>query len=284
MGRSVGISMISALIGFLLYSAYAGYLPSPSRLFFGEDVPVASALPAPVANAIVAAQTSFVDRTAALAPAAGDVSSRALVLIGTTVGNRQLALIAFDHGTANVYGIGQRVLQGLTLEAVFPGHVVLKNGNGSVSITLPMSTKARQARSDGQPWLSGNEGPVPPVARMDPPHNSSAEHSVKGSRAEYVLSRSDIRSQLSPENIESYAKFSPTDSGGLQVIELQENSVLSRLGMLPGDIVRSVNGQPLNGLDDFRAAYESLQTRELAQFEFVRARANEHWQYKVTDQ
>lgn len=50
----------------------------------------------------------------------------------------------------------------------------------------------------------------------------------------------------------------PNTEGGLLVREIQAGGLYERLGLRAGDVIRSVNGQPVNNMDDVAKVYQQL--------------------------
>ena len=248
-----------------LYGGYAGVLPGVNALLFGKVQQQSVSPSAPLAQvAVVARKEAGEEKPAHALGAALDPALRQVPMLHGTaqVGERRLALIAVDRRRAEIFGVGQQVAGDLTLHAVFKDYVVLQGANGSVLIRT----------GDVEPEVrTGASYPPPPRAAVGTPHVA------------YALSRSDVRSQLNPENAGRFAKLVPAPTEGVRIVELQESSVFSRLGMRPGDIVRSVNGTRLHGVEDLATALNAAGARESARLELVRGRAVEHWHIGVTD-
>lgn len=167
-----------------------------------------------------------------------------LVLTGVMAsGQNGFALISVDGAVELPYGIGQDVTGGAKLHAVYGDRVVLRRG-GTLE-TLPL--KENDAKLAPGSIVSGT--PVPPspgnIVRAQGPNS-------------FAVAREGINRQLQTPEFLSQAQMVPNAGGGFLVRQIQAGSLYERLGLRAGDVIRSVNGQPINNIDEVMRLYQQL--------------------------
>jgi general secretion pathway protein C len=73
----------------------------------------------------------------------------------------------------------------------------------------------------------------------------------------------------------------PNSGGGYSVQEVQAGGAFEKLGLQVGDVVRSVNGQPLNSVNDAMRMYQQLRFLRDVRLEVVRGGQSETLQYNI---
>jgi general secretion pathway protein C len=184
----------------------------------------------------------------------------------------QLSLAVVRNAAgARMIAIGGR-LDDLVLVALRPDHAELRNESGALC-TLPVfDPSSRAVLAQARP--SGPR-PVPaasPTPKGDPKPRAlfTAEELQTGLRAlgngNYLLSRELLlRALKNPGGAAGGAHFRLLErdgrSVGMEVRAVRDGTVLSRMGLSTGDVVRSVNGidvsTPLGLLDALRSAREA---------------------------
>lgn len=167
-----------------------------------------------------------------------------LVLTGVMAsGQSGFALISVDGAVELPYGVGQDVTAGAKLHAVYGDRVVLRRG-GTLE-TLPL--KENDAKLAPGSIVSGT--PVPPspgnIVRAQGPNS-------------FAVAREGINRQLQTPEFLSQAQMVPNAGGGFLVRQIQAGSLYERLGLRAGDVIRSVNGQPINNIDEVMRLYQQL--------------------------
>lgn len=169
-----------------------------------------------------------------------------LVLTGVMVrGKNGLALIRIDGGDETAIGVGQEVQAGTKLQAVYPDRAILQRAGILESLMLKDNTPDLPEGS----ILSGNR-----AARGTPAH--SAVISSQGNQ--YTVNRESMMQQMQRPEFLSQALIVPNAGGGFLVREVQSGSVYERLGVKVGDVIRSINGQNVNSMDDVMKLYQQL--------------------------
>ena len=53
-----------------------------------------------------------------------------------------------------------------------------------------------------------------------------------------------------PKQMSAMGKVNPNPSGGVVIEDLPPSGIVERLGLQPGDVIRSINGNPVNSQAD----------------------------------
>ncbi len=194
------------------------------------------------------------------------ISSLNLVLTGVVAaGGESYALISVNGQNQEPFAVGQEIpTTGAILQAVYPDRAILTRNGVSESLMLEGMAKAL---SD----VSGGEEPeAAPLAIQQPGHN------------QYMLPREIITEQLrKPQELFSQALMVPNAGGGFLVREIQPNSLYEKLGLRVGDVLRSVNGKPINTVDDAMKVYQAVSNARNIQVEVVRGGRSEQLTYNL---
>ncbi|MHB8455413.1 MAG: type II secretion system protein N [Acidiferrobacterales bacterium] len=194
------------------------------------------------------------------------ISSLNLVLAGVVAaGGASFALISVNGQPQEPFAIGQEVTAGAILQAVYPDRVLLIRQGITESLMLEgVNDNAGGGVSSGAP-ISGATGGI-----------------YQRSQNDYVVPRSVVNAQLhKPQDLLSQALMVPNPTGGFLVREIQPDSVYQKLGLQVGDVIRSVNGQPVNSLQDAMRAYQQAANLSDVRLEVVRGGRPEVLQYQI---
>jgi len=179
-----------------------------------------------------------------LSPSSIPLTSLNLVLTGVMVGGtNNFAFISINGSNETAFGLGEEILSGATLHAVYPDRAVLRRGGALESLVLKDS-------------LALPEGAIvtSPQFRKDAPLAG-----IRGSGGNsFTVERSTLTQQMQKPEFLSQALMVPNAGGGFLVREIQPGSVYEKLGVRTGDVIRSVNGQPINNMDEVMKLYQQL--------------------------
>jgi general secretion pathway protein C len=184
----------------------------------------------------------------ALPPARGaDVplmrSPMNLLLTGVAV--RQsggCALVVAEGGPEFALCTGEDISPGVRLVSVHRDRIVISRGGAREAVML------RDA--EGSPGTSMAGAPT-----------QSLLQSVGSNR--HVVDRRQLQQQLSQPEFLKQALIVPNpQGGGFLVRELQKGSLYEKAGLRAGDLIRSVNGQPLTNMDDLMRLYRQFGSAE----------------------
>lgn len=184
----------------------------------------------------------------ASAPAAGSTDPNAvaatqmpLVLVGTiahTDPERGYAIIGDSATSAKVYGVGKTITGGTKLHSVYPDRAIIDRGGKLEALLLP-----KKFQGGG-------------MAAAQP--GGGAGTSVLGERLRELVANnpSVITNIMRPQPV-----FDKGQQRGYRVYPGRNRALFNKLGLLPGDMVTSVNGTPL---DDPARGMEVLATMNSA--------------------
>jgi general secretion pathway protein C len=162
-------------------------------------------------------------------------------------------------------GIGQEVQPGTTLHTVYPDRVVLQRAGALELLMLKDSDQSLPAGSV--------------VSAVPPP---GANPAVTAAGNQFTVNRDSIMQQMQRPDFLSQALLVPNSGGGFLVREIQAGSVYEKLGVRAGDVIRNINGQPVNNVNDVMRIYQQLggvQQAGRISIEVARAGRSETLQY-----
>lgn len=191
------------------------------------------------------------------------LSSLNLVLTGVVAaGGASYALISVNGQPQEPFAIGQEIISGAALQAVYPDRVILTRGGVSESLMLEGMAKS-----------------LPDVIGVAPPPQTGIQQMAPN---QFALPRDMVTEQLRrPQELFSQALMVPNAGGGFLVREIQPNSLYEKLGLRVGDVIRSVNGKPVNTVDDAMKAYQAASTQRDIRVEVTRGGQLEHLTYNL---
>ena len=144
--------------------------------------------------------------------------------------------------------------RGWKLVEVGKNQAVFSNGAKKETLTLDLSA----ASPPGGPAPTGGSGPGAKVSRIGAAYTSTQFKSQ-------LLSQTENRNVwgLDPEEIEwamqnqdtimdQAFQVSPSAAGGIKIDSMQAGSIGAARGLIQGDIIKEVNGQPLNSVADVK--------------------------------
>jgi len=205
---------------------------------------------------------------------------------GETVSNLNIKLrgVFAGGGTATGYAImnaggrdqatriGGEVVPGVTLEAVHAGHVVLRRAGALERVNLEERIGGQAPSASLQRYAQATS-PAPrpaPAAGAAPPPPQSSSPGARFKRPEPYAPVGDVPTEPpppAPSSAPAPAPKAPVPrpvSGapstglaqGLVIQEVPPGSMLERIGLQPGDVVRSVNGEPVTSEADVARALQ----------------------------
>ncbi len=191
------------------------------------------------------------------------LSSLNLVLTGVVAaGGASYALISVNGQPQEPFALGQEIISGAVLQAVYPDRAILIRGGVSESLMLEGMAKG-----------------LTDVIGVAPPPQAGIQQTAPN---QFALPREMVTQQLSrPQELFSQALMVPNAGGGFLVREIQPNSLYEKLGLRVGDVIRSVNGKPVNTMDDAMKAYQAASTQRDIRVEVIRGGQSEHLTYNL---
>lgn len=170
------------------------------------------------------------------------VSSLNLVLTGIVeAGSRSFALMKANGHHQAPFVVGQQVAPGTSLVAVYADRVLIRHEGRVESVLLK------------QPVSAGVQGLAPETTAIPPP----PVHRVR--QGHYLVPPALVKQEVAnPEPLFHQALMVPYEAGGFLIRSIAPGSLYQQLGLKPGDVIRSVNGQPIDSLAQAMQVYRHL--------------------------
>ncbi len=170
------------------------------------------------------------------------ISSLNLVLTGIVAANRDsLALISVDGKEQMPFAIGEEILNGAVLDAIYPDRAIIVRHGVRESLMLRESA------------------PALPTSAFLPASRNIARTPVKHLGGNnYQLSRDTITRQLQNPKFLSQALIVPAAGGGFVVRNIQPGSLYEQIGLKKGDVIKKVNGKTINTMNDVMNLYRQV--------------------------
>lgn len=166
------------------------------------------------------------------------VTSLALKLFGIRVDQamgRGSAIVATPDGVQSSYAVGDEIVPGVKLKSVAFDHIVLTRGGVDEQLFLDQSVAAP---------VVGPAGTAAPVATAGSPGAAAPA------------------AQITPQTLAEGISFTPRiEKGaapGLVVAPKGSGSLFAQTGLIQGDVVTQINGQPVRAVNDIADAVVRL--------------------------
>lgn len=194
----------------------------------------------------------------------GATQSASIKLRGTMAEASGAGLAMIDiNGKTNVFSVGDTVTGGLTLTSVSAYSATLKGEGQSQVLEMDVAVSITTESDESGEEVTSDETPSP---------DSSQTPDASGA----ILSQRELRNILDhPEQFAGNGfRMKPVLREGEIVgmgIRLKDpNHPLARLGIQDGDIVRTLNGQELNGPEALTSIYRVIRNSPNLRFEVER--------------
>jgi general secretion pathway protein C len=252
-------------------------LPEASVGVIQDNVP-AQAAPQGLVSLLKTTEPEKTEADLAASSAGGDPSVKAapvqapsnLKLRGTMAGGGGSGLAMIDvNNQTQVVGTGEEI-GGMTVTHVTPYSVTLE-ANGQIQI-LEMDSNSQLA---GPPRAQPRPVATQPTPDPTPQEDEIGEPEELG-EGDAILTQRELRNIL--DNPAQFAgkgfRMKPVLKGGeiigMRVALKNSGHPLARLGIQDGDIVKSLNGTPLNGPESLSAIYRVLRNTSSLSFDVDR--------------
>jgi len=96
------------------------------------------------------------------------------------------------------------------------------------------------------------------------------------------VERDQLAAQMRTPDFLRQATVVPVNGGGFQVRQIQAGSIYQKLGLHSGDVIKSINGQPVRTAEDAIRLYQQLPTLNSVQMEIVRNGSPQNLYYQFT--
>lgn len=137
---------------------------------------------------------------------------------------------------------GDEIMSGVVLDGVYPGHILIKRGGVIERVNL-------EERAGGGAVAAPRSQirPIPPPAAAAPAPSN------------FNLSRSEVQKSLQdPKQLANLGRVNANPGGGVLVEEVPPGSMAQQLGLQPGDVIRTVNGNAVNAPTDLGRLYQRV--------------------------
>jgi general secretion pathway protein C len=191
-------------------------------------------------------------------------SKLSLVLTGVMVTPAgSFALISADGGPEAPFSVGQEISTNVTLYSVYSDRVLIRRGAAVESLML----------KDAAQSLPGGVTPNPVAnSRIGIQRNSNNS---------FTISRDQLTQQMQTPEFLTQALMVPNAGGGFLVREIQPGSVYEKLGLRVGDVIKTVNGQPVNSVEDVMRLYAQFGSASNVQIDVRRGGRDESLTYNI---
>jgi general secretion pathway protein C len=208
---------------------------------------------------------------------AAPVTTLSLLLKGVIAAqpmSRALAIIA-DKGGSNeqLYGLGEQIPGNASIREIHADRVIISRGGILETLLLEGSQSAETTR----PSPSGNSRS---------PNLGAAKISAVGNGNNYRIEQdyweerlADLPGLSREVGVEIYKE--DDEQRGYKLLSSQGSRLLTSLGLQPGDILLSVNGRPMNSVQEGLAAYQQIRNGGRVQIEIIRNGRRESRVYDI---
>lgn len=194
------------------------------------------------------------------------ISSLNLVLVGVVAAaGGGYAMISVDGRAQESYAVGQEIIGGAMLQSVLADRVLIQRGGSTESLMLQDAIKPLEGVTTYAP---------PPVSYLLPAIQQQGDK-------QYQVTREEVNRQMRSPDFLSQARLIPDPGGGFSVREIKAGSVYDKLGLRIGDVIRGVNGTPVNNAEDAMKFYQQLAELSNVRLEIVRGGRIEQLQYNL---
>ncbi|MBN2372535.1 PDZ domain-containing protein [bacterium] len=172
-------------------------------------------------------------------------------------------------------------------------HKVILRREGTEEMLIAFD-KLEPSTPDKSPQTPSQASNIPPETSRIPGASLgklSAQLGKKIGQNHWVLEREEVQTAISNANqLLTQVRVLPHFEGGnldkpdgFQLANIQNRSFFDRMGMKSGDIIRSVNGQPVDSPEKAFQAYQRLQNESRIQVNILRNNREISLQYDIND-
>jgi len=165
------------------------------------------------------------------------VSNLAMTLTGVAM--RALggcALVIVQGQPESAFCAGDEISPGVRLDSVQGDRIVIVRGGAREAVLMKDAEATPGAAA---------AAPPPQIVQ------SAGDH-------RQIVDRRQLQQQLGRPEFLGQAVIVPSPGGGFLVRAMQPGSLYEKLGLRPGDVIRTVNGQPVSSMDDVMRLYQQF--------------------------
>ena len=140
------------------------------------------------------------------------------------------------------FKVDDEIISGVVLDGVYPGHILIKRAGLVERVNLEER--------------AGSVGTVAPKTQFRLNTTPQGRETQPGN---FNLSRSELQKSLQdPKQLGNLGRVNANPGGGVLVEEVPGGSLAEKLGLQSGDVVRTVNGNPINSPADLGRVYQQI--------------------------
>jgi general secretion pathway protein C len=94
------------------------------------------------------------------------------------------------------------------------------------------------------------------------------------------VQRENLAAQMRTPEFLRQATVVPASDGGFLVRQIQPGSLYEKLGLRMGDVIKTINGQPVNTIEDAIQQYQQMENVTAVQMEINRGGKTEQLHYQ----
>jgi general secretion pathway protein C len=187
------------------------------------------------------------------------VSNLAMTLTGVAMrASGGCALVVVQGQPESAFCTGEEMSPGVRLDSVQRDRIVIIRGGSREAVLMK--------DAEGTPSAAAAAPPQPMVQSA-------------GDRQ--IVDRRQLQQQLGRPEFLGQAVIVPSPGGGFLVREMQPGSLYEKLGLRPGDVIRTVNGQPVSSMDDVMRLYQQFGSADRVLVDVQRGGRNETLYYDM---
>lgn len=221
-------------------------------------------------------------RIVSLAPFGGGVAAAAGGLPASTLGlvlkgvlmasppSASTALISAGEGPATLYGIGQSPAANAVIEQIDVDHVILKVGEARERLDFPAPLVGATPVAPASAAGSSTPAPGITVAPVQAPLSPQAQAALAS--ASPVAGAASGSNATSPNVGAAAGMAGVTATGGGYRVGPNPSAELRRFGLQPGDIITSLNGEPVGDASTDQQLFERARSAGEARVVVLRGR------------
>jgi general secretion pathway protein C len=208
-----------------------------------------------------------------VAVTASGAQVQSMILRGTLADRDPAAGVAvIDAGDGEqAYRAGETIAAGLKLARVYPDHAIVLRDGTEETLALTRDRNLQPAEIVRQPGGARSTRAAAPNAAAPPAAASGGGQTV---RASPQLQQTIDRARRNPDEIARRLQIVPVlDGGRMTGIRLStgaDASLMSEIGLRPGDVVTAVNGAPVDSLARGQQIIEGLRSASSARVTVLR--------------
>lgn len=217
-----------------------------------------------------------------------------LRLVGAVTTGPGLGFAIIENKTARtqkLYDIGDTIIEGAVLQAVYEQRVVLlRNGQQELLAMLQDAVPGApgSSRSRVRPVLTSRRGPVRSAGRAGRDGAGGERSAIRRINDNLrVINAEQFQREMGPDllptldSVYTEPRMVGGQPSGLVLRDLGQGQLLASLGFQAGDVVVSLNGKRVNSQQDLLALNTTLQSANDIRVQIIRNNLPRHLIFKV---